>query len=84
MASGSLSEVTLWVVVLCGALFLVYLAVMVVRRMALGSAKPRQVDPMEELSRLYRQGKISQEEYEHGRRRIVNSTWEPTPPTGKH
>jgi uncharacterized membrane protein len=70
------------VIVLGGALFLVYLAVMVVRRMALGLGKTRQVDPMEDLSRLYEQGKISQEEYERGRRKILSSTFGPTPPTG--
>ncbi len=78
-----IKDIALWVVVLAGAMFVVFLGVMAIRRMALGLNKSSRVNPMEEFTRLLRQGKISQEEYDRGRRKMLNLPERPESPTGQ-
>jgi hypothetical protein len=59
-------------VIIAGAIFAAFLAVLAVRRLALGAMKPPGPEgQLAELDRLCRQGAITQDEYHRGRRKIL-------------
>ncbi|MBL8991578.1 MAG: SHOCT domain-containing protein [Phycisphaerae bacterium] len=73
LADSSLGPYLLWIVVLIGVVLVATFGILVLRRRLLDPDAPRRSDAgvMEELRTLRDQGKLSHEEFEAARKRIV-------------
>ena len=78
-ASASIldSGVLLWFAVLGAVVLAGFLAILLVRRMAMGTYKTAKISPIEQLQKLRQKGLITQQEYDQGRQAALGVSERP-------
>ena len=83
LADSMISDVTFWVIILLGLVFVLAVVVAVFKRMATGSGGGGDPgDLLKQLEQLHRQGDISEAEYRRARDSVLGSAGR-GPPAGK-
>ena len=83
LADSMISDVTFWVIILLGLVFVLAVVVAVFKRMATGNGGGGDQDGMlKQLEQLRRQGAISEAEYRRARDSVLGSAGR-GPPAGK-